>query len=166
MFTWLKSLLKDSLVYGIGFGVSRFLQIIVLPIIAKSLSLSEYGYYSNYVIFYTIAGGVFILGLDGSVARFFYDSEDKNYHRKVFSIAFFCVLATSLICVIAGSFFPSALLQAINVPASYGQALVYVLYTIPCLVLNNFFLSWFKWKRQKFFFLVNAIGTVLFLLVP
>src|ERR1051326_5792523 len=120
MIGWLKSLLKDSLVYGIGFGVSRFLQVLVLPIIARSLSLSEYGYYSNYVIFYTIAGGVFVLGLDGSVARFFYDSEEKSYHRKIFSISFFCVLLTSLICVTAFSFFPSAILKVINVPSAYN----------------------------------------------
>lgn len=166
MVAWLKSLVKDSLVYGIGFGVSRFLQIIVLPIIAKSLSLSEYGYYSNYVIFYTIAGGVFLLGMDNSVARFFFDSEEKQYHRKVFSIAFFCVLLTSLIAASTFYFFPSALLKIISVPASYSAALPYVLFTFPLLVLNNFFLSWFKWKRQKSFFLVNSIGTVVFLLIP
>ena len=77
---WLKNLFKDSLVYGIGFGVSRFLQIIVLPIIAHALSAAEYGYYSNYVIFYSMAGGVFVLGLDSSVSRFMFDSEEKKYH--------------------------------------------------------------------------------------
>ena len=166
MIGWLKNLLKDSLVYGIGFGVSRFLQVLVLPIIARSLSLSEYGYYSNYVIFYTIAGGVFVLGLDGSVARFFYDSEEKSYHRKIFSISFFCILLTSIVCVSAFSFFPEELLRVINVPEAYKGALPYVLYTIPALVLNNFLLSWFKWRRQRTFFLVNSIGSVLLLLLP
>src|SRR5436853_5492293 len=136
MIVWLKNLLKDSLVYGIGFGISRFLQILVLPIIARALSLSEYGYYSNYVIFYTIAGGVFLLGMDSSVARFFFDSEDKQYHRKVFSIAFFCVLITSLVAAAGFSFFPHSLLQIINVPANYAAALPYVLFTFPLLLLN------------------------------
>jgi O-antigen/teichoic acid export membrane protein len=166
MIGWLKNLVKDSLVYGIGFGVSRFLQVLILPIIAKSLSLSEYGYYSNYVIFYTIAGGVFLLGMDNAVARFFFDSEEKKYHQKIFSIAFFCIVLVSFIAATAFYFFPSALLQVINVPAAYSNALPFVLFTFPLLVLNNFFLSWFKWRRQKFFFLINAIGSVFFLLIP
>ncbi|MGZ5285591.1 MAG: lipopolysaccharide biosynthesis protein [Flavitalea sp.] len=166
MNSWIKNLFKDSLVYGIGFGISRFLQIIVLPIIAHALSLSEFGYYSNYVIFYTIAGGTLVLGLDNSVARFMYDTEDKNYHKKIFSIAFYCLLIVSLIFVTIVSFFPAGLMVIISVPEVYKDALPYVLFTIPVLALNNFFLSWFKWKRQKYYFLINTIGTVLFLLVP
>ena len=166
MIGWLKTLFKDSMVYGIGFGISRFLQVLILPLIAKSLSLSEYGYYSNYVIFYTIAGAVFLLGMDNSVARFLFDSEQKQYHRKVFSTAFFCVLIVSVAAATVFSFFPGALLDAINVPSAYSAALPYALFIFPLLVLNNFFLSWFKWKRQKFFFLVNSIGVVIFLLLP
>jgi O-antigen/teichoic acid export membrane protein len=166
MIGWLKNLLKDSLVYGIGFGISRFLQIIILPIIAHSLSLSEFGYYSNYVIFYTIAGGFFVMGLDSAVARYYYDSDDELYRSKVFSSAFFCVLIVSVLCVIGLSFYPVSLLKVIGVPYSYKQPFSYVLFTIPALVLNNFFLSWFKWKRQKFHFLINSIGTVTFLLFP
>ena len=166
MIGWLKNLLKDSLVYGIGFGISRFLQIIVLPLIAHALSLSEYGYYSNYVIFYTIASGVLVLGLDNSVARFMFDSDDKSYHRKLFSIAFFCLLSVSLLFALISSFFPYFFLAVINVPVGKQQALPYVMFTIPALVLNNFFLTWFKWNRQKYFFLMNTIGTVVFLLVP
>jgi len=163
---WLKQLFKDSLVYGIGFGLSRFLQIIVLPIIAHALSLAEYGYYSNYVIFYSIAGGVFVLGLDSAVARFMFDSEDKNHHRKLFSISFFCLLFVSLLFASICSAYPSALLKIINVPERYKGALPFALFIIPCIVLNNFFLTWFKWKRQKYYFLINTIGTVFFLLVP
>ena len=166
MINWLRILFKDSLVYGMGFGISRFLQIIILPIIAHALSLSDYGYYSNYVIFYTIAGGVFVLGLDSSVARFMFDSEEKKYHRKIFSIAFFCLLFVSLLCVSVASFFPAVLLKVINVPPVHRAALPYVLFTIPVLASNNFFLSWFKWKRQKYYFLINTIGTVFFLLIP
>jgi O-antigen/teichoic acid export membrane protein len=166
MVGWVKTLFKDSIIYGIGFGVSRFLQVLILPIIAKSLSVSEYGYYSNYVIFYTIAGAIFLLGMDNSVARFLFDSEKKEYHRKVFSIAFFCVLLLSAMASLLLSFFPDPLLQVINVPPGYFSALPYVILTIPVLVLNNFFLSWFKWKRQKSFFLINSIGVVILLLAP
>jgi O-antigen/teichoic acid export membrane protein len=163
---WLKSLVKDSMVYGIGFGFSRFLQVIVLPIITHTLTVAEYGYYSNYVIFYTIAGGCFILGLDNSVARFYYDSDDETYHKKIFSTALFTVVAISLLSLVLFSSLSELMMPVIGVPHTYKSALFYVLLTIPALVLNNFFLSWFKWKRQKFYFLINSIGTVLFLLMP
>lgn len=163
---WIKSLWKDSLVYGIGYGVSRFLQIIILPIIAQTLSLSEFGYYSNYVIFYTIAAGFFVLGLDSAVARFFYDSEDKKYHRQLFSSAFFFILLLSSISIFAFSFFPSDILEILGIPIIYREALPYVLTIVPAVALNNLFLSWFKWRRQKVFFLINSGGTILLLLIP
>lgn len=166
MKVWSKNLLKDSIVYGFGYGISRFLQIIILPIIAQSLSLGEFGYYSNYVIFYTIAGGFLVLGLDSAVARYFYDSEDKKYHQKLLSSAFYFILVLSLISIIGFSLFPTELLRIIGVPDGYDQALPYVLFCIPAVAMNNFFLSWFKWKRQKLFFLINSSTTVIFLLIP
>src|SRR5687768_14842558 len=94
---WMKILGKDSLVYGIGYGVTRFLQVIILPIIARSLSLGEFGYYSNYVIFYTFAGGLLIFGLDSAVTRFFFDSDDKKYHWQIFSSALYFILFLALL---------------------------------------------------------------------
>ncbi len=166
MISWFKDLFKDSLIYGIGFALARVLQIIVMPIIAHALSLKEYGYYSNYVIFYTIAGGVFMLGLDSSVARFMFDSEEKKHHQKIFSISFFCLLLVSLSFSFVSSFFPLSLMQIINTPPETRQVLPYVLFTIPALALNSFLLNWFKWKRQKYYFLINSLCTVLLLLVP
>src|SRR5687768_14986200 len=110
MQSWVKNLFKDSLVYGLGYGLSRFLQIIILPIIAQALSLSEFGYYSNYVIFYTIVGGFFVLGLDSAVARYFYDSDDKKYHQQLFSSAFYFILLLSVVSVSIFFLFPSSLL--------------------------------------------------------
>src|SRR5687768_1724398 len=130
MQSWAKNLFKDSLVYGLGYGVSRFLQIIILPIIAQALSLSEFGYYSNYVIFYTIAGGFFVLGLDSAVARYFYDSDDKKYHRQLFSSAFYFILLLSVISISIFFLFPSALLDIIGIPKGYENALYYVLLCI------------------------------------
>lgn len=163
---WIKSLGKDSLVYGIGYGVSRFLQIIILPIIAHALTVSEFGYYSNYVIFYNFVGGLLILGLDSAVARYFYDSEDKKYHQSLFSSAFYFILALSLLCIAVFSLFPSVLLNILDIPQDYRGAAPYALLSVPAVALNGFFLSWFKWKREKTKFLINSGGAVLLLLIP
>ena len=163
---WVKSLWKDSLVYGIGYGVSRFLQIIILPIITQALTLSEFGYYSNYVIFYTFCAGFFVLGLDNSVARFFYDTEDKNYHQQIFSTSFFFILLVSILSVAGFSFFSPEFVHILGVPQQYSDTFLFVLLCIPVVAINNFFLSWFKWKRQKFYFLINSGGTIILLLVP
>jgi O-antigen/teichoic acid export membrane protein len=163
---WGKYLLKDSLVYGVGYGISRFLQIIILPIIAQALTLAEFGYYSNYVIFYTVTGGFLVLGLDSAVARFFYDSDNKKYHQQLFSSALIFIVFISLLTTFCFFLFSDVLLDVIGVPQAYEQALPYVLFSIPPLVLNSFFLSWFKWKRQKVCFLINSSATVIFLLIP
>ncbi len=166
MSAWVKSLWKDTIVYGIGYGVSRFLQIIILPIIAQALTLSEFGYYSNYVIFYTFAAGFFVLGLDSAVARYFYESKEKSYHRQLFSTAFFFILVVSIIGVLGISLFAENILSGLGIPAEYAGAIPYVLACIPVFALNNLFLSWFKWNRQKINFLINSGGSVVLLLLP
>lgn len=163
---WIKSLWQDSLVYGVGYGISRFLQIIILPIIAQALTLSEFGYYSNYVIFYTFAAGFFVLGLDSAVARFFYDSSDKRYHQKLLSSAFLFISVISLVSVILISFFSDGIMFVLKIPPEYSTAMPYVLACIPAVAMNNLFLSWFKWNRQKTNFLLNSGGSVLLLLLP
>lgn len=163
---WVKSLGKDSLVYGIGYGLSRFLQIIILPIITQALTLSEFGYYSNYVIFYTFCAGFFVLGLDNSVARFFYDTDDKQYHRQIFSTSFFFILLVSILTVTAFIWFTPGFVQLLGVPGQYSNAFLFVLLCIPVVAINNFFLSWFKWMRQKYYFLICSGGTIVLLLLP
>jgi len=166
MFQWVSSLIKDSLVYGLGFSVSRFIQLFTLPLIAKALSVAEYGYYSNYLIFYTIAGGALLLGMDNAVARFSADAKTDEESRIVFSNGLMVVVTLSILAL--GVFFviPEVIIDLINVPTKFHSAFLFVATAVPFLVLNNFFLSWFKWKRQKWIFLSNVIGSVICLLVP
>jgi O-antigen/teichoic acid export membrane protein len=163
---WMKILGKDSLVYGIGYGVTRFLQVIILPIIARSLSLSEFGYYSNYVIFYTFAGGLLIFGLDSAVTRFFFESDEKKYHRQIFSSALYFILFLGLLSLSFFFIFSDELLQLLAVPVQYASSITFVLLCIPASAINSYLLSWFKWKREKFKFLFNSGASVLFLLLP
>lgn len=163
---WIKSLGKDTLVYGIGYGATRFLQIIILPIITHALTLSEFGYYSNYVIFYSFAGGLLICGLDSAVARFFFDSDDKKYHQRLFSSAFFFILAVSALSSIAFFIFSPSLLKVLAIPPAYTSSLKYVILCTPVVAMNGFLLSWSKWKREKMKFLFNSGSTIVFLLIP
>lgn len=163
---WIKSLGKDTLVYGIGYGATRFLQIIILPIITHALTLSEFGYYSNYVIFYSFAGGLLIFGLDSAVARFFFDTDDKKYHQRLFSTAFFFVLGVSLVSIVFFLIFSPSLLKLLGIPAAYSSSMTYVILCTPAIAMNGFLLSWFKWKREKMKFLFNSGSTIVFLLIP
>ena len=163
---WTQSLWKDSMVYGIGYGLTRFLQVIILPIIAKALSLSEFGYYSNYVIFYSLLGGFLIFGLDSAVARYFYESDDKKYHQKLFSSAFLFIIILCIFCLSVLFLFPVQILRLMAIPQAYASSLKYALFTIPAVTFNNFFLSWFKWKRQKIYFLVCSGMAIVLLMIP
>ena len=166
MSAWIKSLGKDTLAYGIGYGATRFLQIIILPIITQALTLSEFGYYSNYVIFYSFAGGLLICGLDSAVARFFFDSDDKKYHQRLFSTAIFFIFGISILSSCIFFIFSHYLLEILGIPPSYRTSLKYVILCIPAIALNGFLLSWFKWKREKVKFLFNSGSSIVFLLVP
>lgn len=166
MSSWIRTLGTDSLVYGLGYGLTRFLQIVILPIIAQSLSLSEFGYYSNYVIFYTVVSGFLVFGLDSAVARYYFESDKKDYHQRLFSTAIAFIAVLTAITILGFSIYSDHLQQLIGVPEAYGTAFFYILMCIPACTINAFLLSWFKWKREKLKFLINSGGTIVLLLIP
>ena len=74
----LRFLLKDSIVYGAASALSKAFGLITFPIIARSLSVADFGFYDyliSLVVFFTI---LIQFGQDSSIARFYYEYENTT----------------------------------------------------------------------------------------
>ncbi|MEP6923987.1 MAG: oligosaccharide flippase family protein, partial [Pyrinomonadaceae bacterium] len=78
----LKNFAGESVVYGISGILSRFLAVFLTPIYTRIFMPSDYGVISLVTNVSALLSILVILGLDNSMARWYYDNEDEN-DRKI-----------------------------------------------------------------------------------
>lgn len=74
-------LTRHSIVYGAGQAIGRGLQVLLVPILTRLFSPAEYGVLDLLGLVAAIASFFIVMGLDGALARFFYESEDERARR-------------------------------------------------------------------------------------
>ena len=101
----IKQFSKDSLIYGLGKGLKKFIGFLLLPVYTRALSPEEFG------ILDTLASGVFLLivffnfGLNSAVSFFYFKPEDEKERGSilytVFILRLLVVIPSLLLCAFA-----------------------------------------------------------------
>lgn len=99
-------LVRDSLVYGLGFVMSRLASVIMLPLYTRLLSPADYGVLQMLQITLDVAAILLSQGTTAGVLRFYFKSKDPAERNALLSSAF--TLLTSLhlvgaVAIIAGA---------------------------------------------------------------
>ncbi len=93
----LKELAGESVVYGLPSILQRFVGILTVPIFSRLLSPSDYGILgmmSSILVFVTV---FVVLGLDNSVALYYYDAkDDADRHASVTTWIYFYLVSSTL----------------------------------------------------------------------
>jgi O-antigen/teichoic acid export membrane protein len=77
---------KDTLVYGIGRGIKKFIGIFLLPFYTRALSIDEYGILDTLSTM-TMLGAAFLsVGLDSAVGFYFFKAGEKERGRVAFTL--------------------------------------------------------------------------------
>jgi len=151
-------ILKDTAIYGIAGGLSKFLALLTLPIIVKNISTADFGIWNLLTLIGSIISSVLIFGMDSSVVRYYYDSESLEHKKNVFSQGLFFQLILFLCFAVFGFFIPELFLSFVNVDNSYSNDLLLVFLWIPANILTQYFQNWFKWTFQRIQFLLLSAG--------
>lgn len=110
MISKIKSLSKDTLIYGTGTMVARFLNFLLVPFYTNFIPPAEYGVISNIFAYIAILNVFFSLGLESGFFRFsaFLEVGDKkeNFSIPFFTVAINSLLLSSLIFFVPGLFAP------------------------------------------------------------
>jgi len=101
----IKQFSKDSLIYGFGKGLKKFIGFLLLPVYTRALSPEEFG------ILDTLASGVFLLivffnfGLNSAVSFFYFKPEDENEKGSilftVFILRLLVIIPSLILCAFA-----------------------------------------------------------------
>jgi O-antigen/teichoic acid export membrane protein len=93
----IKSLAKQTLVYGVGTVLSRFVTFLLLPLYTNVMTRSEYGLASLVFAFLGFMNIIYNYGLDSAVMRFYSEGSNDSRKNTILSTAIWMCLATSFI---------------------------------------------------------------------
>jgi O-antigen/teichoic acid export membrane protein len=82
-------LLKDSVIYGGGRMLQKFLTALMLPLFTAFLTKADYGIVGMVVTVTTFLDVFVTLGFDVAFTRFYFDDKDAGHRSKVISHVFY-----------------------------------------------------------------------------
>jgi len=84
VFRELKSLSRESLIYGVGHILTRFVTFLLLPYYSHQLAPAEYGEVTLYYLFIAVVQTFYSYGLDIAFLRYYTLQKDESARRTIF----------------------------------------------------------------------------------
>jgi len=91
----IKSLTKQTLIYGVGTILARFVTFLLLPVYTNILPAAEYGLAALIFAFLGFMIIIFNYGLDSAVIRYYSATKDPQQQQSILSTSVYLCLLTS-----------------------------------------------------------------------
>lgn len=161
----LKGFAKDSILYGIGDGLGRLTNILLLPLISRLFTPADYGVIDLLTITYYFLLMTLNLNVLTGIQKYYYKTEGERRRTMLFSataltsifIACFTVILVCFSRPLAGLFFGDTV---------YAKAVIVLAFCLPLEFLYESFLLLLRLNRKTVSFsVINAIqvGSVIIL---
>src|SRR3989339_718958 len=155
----IKSLASDTLIYGVSTIVGRFLTFLLTPIYSNYLNGAEYGdaiYIFSFVAFINI---IYSFGMDTAFMRF-YDKDDKEYSKKVFTMAYLTIAVISGVVSIIVIIFADAIAPTLT-DLKTGPEIIRIAALIPFLDAVMFVpYAFLRMTRRPYRFALTKLGLI------
>ena len=152
---------RDAVVYGLAGGISRFVKVLLVPVVAKAYPAETYGVFDALGVYTYLLAVVGVLGLDSVVVLFAKRRGDRAHDGgSAATLALLLAAATSLVIAaiaIAGRETWSVVL--LGSPA-FAAAIAWAGATIPFSAVLIFSLSLLKWEFRRRVYLAASLGSV------
>ena len=100
-----KQLFGETIIYGVSSVLTRFLNLLLLPLYTNILSPNEYGVLNILNTTFSILWLVSVLALDSASFVFFHDFDNENKRKKIFSSWFWIQAFIGVVlCIMVFSF--------------------------------------------------------------
>lgn len=94
---FIKKIFSDSIIYGLGNILNRFLLFLLLPLYTYYFNPVQFGVFSLVYAFWFFAAVFYLYGMETSFQKHFIESLKLNNSSVIFSSAIFQIAVTSLI---------------------------------------------------------------------
>lgn len=132
----IKSFSKDTLLYGIGNALKKFIGVLLLPFYTRALSPDDYGILEtlgSLTMLLTIIVG---LRMVDAGSRYYYSSEDRQVKGTILYTVFIICIITIVPCLLL-SFFSASISSLLFGNREYSGVVFISLMTVPIIILND-----------------------------
>ena len=155
--------------YGMVSALSNFISFLMVPFFTRVFSTVEYGVLETIQMVVMIIALFGTLMLENSFLRFFFESDDLKFQRRVFASGFYALIPASLLVTALLSIFPVTTSQLLFRSPDYGWVVFWGVLRIPFKNLMAYcsatFLAEFNRKRYAqfhiSFIIVNVTASIL-----
>jgi O-antigen/teichoic acid export membrane protein len=152
-------LVRDSAIYGVGAALNKAITLFTFPILARHFSVGDFGRIDLFNTALVLAVTLLVFGQDSAVARYFYDTEDRQVRRQVVSQSL--MLQAGLLALIMPAiwFGSDALARKLNLGGDGTTVVRLMCLQLPFFVLINFAQGLLKWTFRRGPFLLISVGS-------
>jgi O-antigen/teichoic acid export membrane protein len=161
--TKLKSLLKDSVSYGLIMSFSKFAVLLLIPIYTRALTVGKYGALDTLLLIGTVLTILFLCGQDEALGRFYYDTPDHN-KKQLSGTAFANIALISLLITAALFILAEPIVFFIFNSKEYIHEFRLILIYSFSTALLSFFRSLARWEFKKKIFLFLSLAPTITIL--
>lgn len=139
-------------------AICRIFSLITFPLVARHLSVADYGTLDMFLVLTTFFVTTLIFGQDSAIGRLFYENEDPAYRRQLISQSLLIQLAVCLFAI--GILFPlsSRLSSFVSIAEDSRNYFIIALAQVPFTLAVNFAQNLLKWTFSRRAFLIMSIG--------
>jgi O-antigen/teichoic acid export membrane protein len=155
------NLSKDSMIYGVGSVITRFIGLITLPLFTAYLTPDEYGVLGMLALLTMVAQPVFNLGLSAAMGPGYFKNNDPNSKSKAVWTAFIInLMSISFLMLIAWNF-PVILGKLVRLPAEYAPLVQFSLTGCALTILVTSLTQRVQFEKQARLFVIVTVITAI-----
>lgn len=154
-----KSLWTDSFLYGGANVLSRAGSLVTFMVLTRHFPTEIYGAIDALLSYGTLAAVFVSFGMDSTLGRFHYDTEDAGFRRRL-AAKVLCVQGMVAVPVLAFAVsFPSGIALRLVGNSAHGTYVTLLAMALPFIVLEHFFRNYLMWTFRKYPYIVLALAT-------
>jgi O-antigen/teichoic acid export membrane protein len=152
---------RDAVVYGLAGGISRFVKVLLVPVVAKAYPAETYGVFDALGVYTYLLAVVGVLGLDSVVVLFAKRRADRAHDGgSAATLALLMAAGTSVAIALVAILGREAWSELLLGSPDFAAAIAWAGATVPFSAVLLFSLSLLKWEFRRAAYLAASLGSV------
>ena len=150
-------LAKQSIIYGLGHILSRFITFLLLPILTMSLTTNEFGIIAKFYAFTSFSMAVYRYGMDTALMKFYIQKQNsKAYFSSIFILQFISSILFSIIILLISKYISQFIFGAYK-----QQYILYIIIIIFADIIWNLITLTLRAEKKPILFItLNLINVI------
>jgi O-antigen/teichoic acid export membrane protein len=165
MYQKFKQLGKESVIYGIGGVISKFIGFLLLPVYTRVFAPADYGVMDVIATMTALAGIILTAGTETALSYYFYQSEDQDNRRITVTTTGVYLVVINLIIVVIGWFIGGQISKLIFGNEEYVFFFRIAILSIPFSSFVTHNLNVLRLQRRPWTYLLLSIPQLFFSLI-